>query len=234
MFVNSVNLMDFRNFASMHADFSKGVNIFTGNNANGKTNILESIYLCATTKSQKGSKDREMIAFGKEEAHIRMFITKGDIVHKVDMHLKNGNSKTVFIDGIQVNKTTGFFGLMYAVSFSPEDLLMIKNGPSLRRRFLDLELCQLDADISSPFFIMMVMRTLPVATLNPHITPVDCTSFGRSTDLAQTFSILHLIFVLLIYLDSLDNHQLSCFYFSLDIHLETSLYILHLHPLIRN
>lgn len=145
MIIKSIELSDFRNFETLKAEFSNGVNIFSGQNANGKTNILESIYLGSTTKSQKGSRDKDIIRFGRDEAHIRLYAEKADIVHKIDMHLRSGKAKQLYVDGMQIKKSTDYLGMIHVVSFSPEDLLMVKEGPALRRRFLDLELCQLDA-----------------------------------------------------------------------------------------
>ena len=124
--------------------FDNGINILYGENAQGKTNILEAIYLCGTTKSHRGSKDREIIRFNKDEAHIRINIEKNQISHRIDIHLKKNKAKGVAIDGIPIKRQGELFGMLNLVFFSPEDLNIIKNGPGERRRFLDLELCQLD------------------------------------------------------------------------------------------
>ena len=144
MIVKQIELHNFRNYESLNLTMSDQVNIFYGDNAQGKTNILESIYVCSTTKSHKGSKDRDMIRIGEEEGHIRMHLEKKGILHRIDMHLKKNKTKGVAIDGIPIRKSTELFGLMNVVFFSPEDLSMIKNGPGERRRFMDLELCQLN------------------------------------------------------------------------------------------
>lgn len=144
MIVKQVELHNFRNYESLNLSLSDQVNIFYGDNAQGKTNILESVYVCSTTKSHKGSKDRDMIKLGEEEGHIRMHIEKKGVPHRIDMHLKKNKTKGVAIDGIPIKKSTEIFGLMNVVFFSPEDLSMIKNGPGERRRFMDLELCQLN------------------------------------------------------------------------------------------
>ena len=99
--------------------------------------------MAATTKSHRGSKDREIIKIGEEESHIRLCIKKSDISHRIDMHLRKNKNKGVAIDGLPIRRTTELFGLLNVIFFSPEDLSIIKNGPSERRRFLDLELCQL-------------------------------------------------------------------------------------------
>ena len=77
MYIESVQLKNFRNYDSLELDLAQGTNIFYGNNAQGKTNILEALYLCGTTKSHKGSRDKDMIQFGKDESHIRMMVKRG-------------------------------------------------------------------------------------------------------------------------------------------------------------
>ena len=145
MIIKSLELADFRNYETLEINFDKGTNILYGDNAQGKTNILEAIYVSATTKSHKGSKDREIINFNKEEAHIRTYLEKEDVEYKVDMHLRKNKSKGIAIDGKKIKKAAELLGLLNIVFFSPEDLAIIKNGPSERRRFADMELCQLDS-----------------------------------------------------------------------------------------
>lgn len=144
MYIESIQLKDFRNYESLELKLDKGTNIFYGDNAQGKTNILEAVYLCGTSKSHKGSKDKEVIRFQKEEAHIRMIVKKEGVSYKIDMHLKKNRAKGVAINGLPIRKARELLGVVNLVFFSPEDLNIIKNGPSERRRFLDLELCQLD------------------------------------------------------------------------------------------
>ena len=144
MFVELIELNNYSNFDSVKVEFSPGVNIFFGDNALGKTNILESVYICGTTKSHKGSKDKDLIRFGKEESHIRMLIKKDGLSYKIDMHLRKNKAKGVAINGLPIKKARELFGIVNLVFFSPEDLNIIKNGPGERRRFMDLELCQLD------------------------------------------------------------------------------------------
>ena len=145
MIIKSLELANFRNYETLDIHFDKGTNILYGDNAQGKTNILEAIYVSATTKSHKGSKDKEIIHFDKEEAHIRTYLEKEDIEYKVDMHLRKNKSKGIAIDGKKIKKAADLMGLLNIVFFSPEDLAIIKNGPSERRRFADMELCQLDS-----------------------------------------------------------------------------------------
>ena len=144
MIIKSLELADFRNYETINISFDKGTNILYGDNAQGKTNILEAIYVSATTKSHKGSKDKEIVNFNKEEAHIRTYLEKEDVEYRVDMHLRKNKSKGIAIDGQKIKKAADLLGLLNVVFFSPEDLAIIKNGPSERRRFADMELCQLD------------------------------------------------------------------------------------------
>ncbi len=143
MYVESLNINNYRNYDELFITFDKNTNILYGDNAQGKTNILEAIYMSSTTKSHRGSKDREIIKIGEEESHIKLCFKKSDINHKIDVHLRKNKNKGVAIDGIPIRRTTELFGLLNVIFFSPEDLSIIKNGPSERRRFLDLELCQL-------------------------------------------------------------------------------------------
>ncbi len=145
MIIKSIELADYRNYDSLRMQFDRGTNILYGDNAQGKTNILEAIFVAATTKSHKGSKDSEIIQFGKEESHIRTYLEKEGIETRVDMHLRKSRSKGIAIDGQKIKKAADLLGLCNVVFFSPEDLGLIKNGPSERRRFVDMELCQLDS-----------------------------------------------------------------------------------------
>lgn len=144
MVIKSIELCDFRNYNTLSMNFHHSINILYGDNAQGKTNILEAAYLASTTKSHKGSKDKEIIKMDKNEAHIRLHIAKRNMDHTIDMHLKKNKSKGIAIDGLPIRKSSELIGLVNVVFFSPEDLSIIKNGPGDRRRFIDMELCQLD------------------------------------------------------------------------------------------
>lgn len=128
----------------MSLGFDKSTNIFYGDNAQGKTNILEAVYLSGTTKSHRGTKDKDMIQFGENESHIETIVEKNGIKYQIDMHLKKNSPKGIAINKIPIRKASELFGIINIVFFSPEDLNIIKNGPGERRRFIDLELSQLD------------------------------------------------------------------------------------------
>ena len=144
MVIEKLNLCNYRNYETLDLNVDSKTNILYGDNAQGKTNILEAIYICSTTKSHRGGKDKEVIKFGCDDAHIKIYINKKNKEYRIDIHLKKNKSKGIAINGIPIKKASELFGIFNVVFFSPEDLNIIKNGPSERRRFIDLELCQLD------------------------------------------------------------------------------------------
>ncbi len=118
MIIKSLELADFRNYETLNISFNEGTNILYGDNAQGKTNILEAIYVSSTTKSHKGSKDKEIINFNKEEAHIRTYLEKESVEYRVDMHLRKSKSKGIAIDGQKIKKAAQLLGLLMWFSFS--------------------------------------------------------------------------------------------------------------------
>lgn len=144
MWIESLECKNFRNYRNLSIEFDKGLNFLYGDNAQGKTNIIEAVYICSTSRSHKGSKDKELIFFGEDEAHIRLKLNKKGVSHKIDFHIRKNNTKGVAINGFPIKKASELFGLLNVVVFSPEDLFIVKNGPSERRRFIDRELCRVD------------------------------------------------------------------------------------------
>ncbi len=144
MIIESMELQHYRNYPALQISFDPGTNIFYGDNAQGKTNALEAVYVCCTTKSHRVSRDKDLIRFGQEEAHIKLQVKKDNVSYRIDMHLKKNKPKGIAVNGIPIRKASELFGIANVVFFSPEDLNIIKNGPSERRRFLDLELCQVN------------------------------------------------------------------------------------------
>ena len=152
MIVESLKLQNYRNYEYLNMNFDEKINIIYGDNAQGKTNILESMYVCATSKSHRGSKDREIIRFDNDESHIKVNVKKNDMNYRIDMHLKKNKPKGIAVNGIPIKRAVELFGILNIVFFSPEDLNIIKNGPGERRRFLDSELCQLNKIYLSDLF----------------------------------------------------------------------------------
>jgi DNA replication and repair protein RecF len=105
---------------------------------------MEALYLMGTTKSHRGSRDFEMLRFGSTEAHLRMKFEKQEVSHQIDMHLRKSKGKGIAVDSNVIRKSADVIGIANMVFFSPEDLNIVKNSPGERRRFMDMELCQLD------------------------------------------------------------------------------------------
>ena len=144
MIVKSLDISSYRNYDRMCLILHEGTNILYGDNAQGKTNILEALYLCSTTKSHRGSKDKEIIQFEKEESHLKMILNRKGVDYRIDMHLKKNKPKGIAINGVPIRKASELLGIAHVIFFSPEDLGIIKNGPADRRHFIDMELCQLN------------------------------------------------------------------------------------------
>ena len=144
MIIKSIDLQNFRNYELQNIEFDENTNILYGDNAQGKTNILEAVFVCGTGKSHKGSNDFEMINFNHEESHLKAIICKKDIDYRIDMHIKKNKNKGIAVNGVPIKRSTELYGIVNIIFFSPEDLNIIKRGPSGRRKFMDMELCQLD------------------------------------------------------------------------------------------
>lgn len=141
MYIKEIQLHNFRNYKSLAAQFDKNVNIFLGQNAQGKTNLLESIYISSMGKSFRTSKDRELIRFGEDFFRIKVEAFKDeDLV--VEIAVNREGKKGIKIDGVKARKQSQLLENIYIVVFSPEDLKIVKEEPEKRRKFIDRELCQ--------------------------------------------------------------------------------------------
>ena len=146
MIIKYLELSDFRNYDELHIDFSNKTNILFGDNAQGKTNILESVFILGTTKSHKGSKDSEIVRFDKDYGIIRALFEKEGVDYKIGIQLRRDKRKIISINNNLVKKAADLLGIVNVVLFSPEDLSIIKSGPDKRRRFIDITLCQIDKE----------------------------------------------------------------------------------------
>ena len=117
MYVEKIEVKNFRNYDAMTLALDQGTNIFYGNNAQGKTNILEAVYLCGTTKSHRGSRDKDMIRFGEDESHIRMIVRKQDVTYRIDMHLKKNRAQGIAVNEVPIKKASELFGIVNSVCF---------------------------------------------------------------------------------------------------------------------
>jgi len=144
MIIKNLTLSHFRNYKELSVDFNEQLNIIYGNNAQGKTNILESIYVCATSKSHRTNVFKEMINMDDQEAHIQVSIKKDESDYAIDVHLKSMGKKQFAINKLPIKKMDELLEVLHVIMFSPEDLSLIKRGPKERRRFIDIELSQLN------------------------------------------------------------------------------------------
>ena len=173
MYIKTLKLKNYRNYEDIEINFDQNINIIYGNNAVGKTNLLESIYLCSTSKSHKNTKENDIINFDKDSSHIKLIFIRGENLDKsadddilsshvgasiaspsvrasstspqiIDIQLNRDLKKGVAKNGIKVEKLSEFLGFFNVIMFAPEDLNIIKDGPIVRRKFIDIELSQID------------------------------------------------------------------------------------------
>lgn len=145
MYIQRLDLQNFRNYARQSLCPDRGLTILTGANAQGKTNILEALHLCCLGRSHRTAHDKEMIRWGCERAKVAVAVKQQDGTHEIEVILSEEarKKKTVKIGGSQVSRIGELMGQMGGVFFVPEDLLIVKEGPVQRRQFLDRVLSQL-------------------------------------------------------------------------------------------
>lgn len=142
MYIKSIELRNFRNYEELSLDFDKNLNIIVGNNAQGKTNLIEGIYLSSLGRSFRTSRDRDMIRFGSDHAGVKVEAQKEYVSTRVEINIgKKG--KYIRKDGTKIRRTSELVSNIIIVVFSPEDLKIVKEEPEVRRRFIDRELSQL-------------------------------------------------------------------------------------------
>lgn len=143
MILKSINLSRYRNYRDASIAFSEGINIISGNNAQGKTNLLEAVFFLSCVKSFRAKKEKDLIQFGEVSAGIEALIHSYGRDIEVEMLLSSNKKRGIKVNGIDYKKLTEYVGLVQSVLFSPDDLNMIKDGPSLRRRFIDIAILQI-------------------------------------------------------------------------------------------
>ena len=143
MRITSIQLTDFRNYARAELRPCEGVTVLYGNNAQGKTALLESVVLSCTGRSHRTARDRELIRWEQETGRVLVRAERRDGSHEVEMLLSQQKRKTVKVNGRVLQRTGELMGHVSGVLFSPEDLRMVKDGPAERRRFIDMELSQI-------------------------------------------------------------------------------------------
>ncbi|MTI49784.1 DNA replication/repair protein RecF [Sporosalibacterium faouarense] len=143
MYVDSIKLINFRNYKNLDIKLNSRLNLFIGNNAQGKTNLLESIYICSTGKSYRTSIDKELINLSRDKAYIGIDVINEEFDKKLEIKFERNKGKTARINKVEVDKISDLYGAFNVVIFSPEDLKLVKEGPNQRRMFLDNEISQI-------------------------------------------------------------------------------------------
>ncbi len=141
MHIKEINLKNFRNYEDLHLEFNENVNFIIGNNAQGKTNLLEGIFMSSIGKSFRTSKDHDMIGFNKDFCKIKVIAEKEYSPVDVEITIKKDQGKFIKVDGVNIQRTSDLLENIYIVIFSPEDLKIVKDEPEKRRKFIDRELC---------------------------------------------------------------------------------------------
>ena len=141
MYIEKIKLQNFRNYKQLELNLNKNINIIYGNNAQGKTNILESIFLCSFGKSFRTTKEKEMIKFNETNLIVEVFYQKKDRDGKIKIEI--GDKKQIYLNGIKIKKLSELLGNVNIVIFTPDDINILKDGPAGRRRFLDMMIGQL-------------------------------------------------------------------------------------------
>ena len=141
MYIEKIKLQNFRNYKQLELNLNKNINIIYGNNAQGKTNILESIFLCSFGKSFRTTKEKEMIKFDETNLVVEVFYQKKERDGKIKIEI--GDKKQIYLNGIKIKKLSELLGNVNIVIFTPEDINILKDGPAGRRRFLDMMIGQL-------------------------------------------------------------------------------------------
>lgn len=144
MFIKRLQMLNYRNYNVLDISLGPHVNVFMGDNAQGKTNILEGIYYCAFARSHRTSKDRELINWNSNNALLSITVGRERLDKRIDISILKDGKKAIQVNKIKIKKIEELFGNFNVVMFSPEDLKIIKDSPGVRRKFIDMELCQLN------------------------------------------------------------------------------------------
>lgn len=143
MELKSLKLTNYRNYADLALDFSEGINVFLGENAQGKTNLLESIYVLALARSHRTSSDKDLIRWQEKEATISGRVKKNISETPLSLHFSN-KGKRARVNHLEQSKLSQYIGQLNVILFAPEDLELVKGAPSIRRRFIDMEFGQMN------------------------------------------------------------------------------------------
>ena len=152
MYIQSVNLQNFRNYKNCEVFLSQKLNVFKGNNAQGKTNFLESIYFSSIGKSPKTNKEKDLVLWGESRAKIKIRLKKKYFEEDIETFINANDKKSIKINGLSIRKIGDLIGEMPVVYFAPDEIGLVKDGPSDRRRFMDIDISQLNKN----YFYLLV------------------------------------------------------------------------------
>lgn len=143
MYLKEMQLVNFRNYERAYIKFDRNKNLFLGENAKGKTNLVEAAYLCAFSRSFRTNNSTEFVRFGEDFAIIRIKAISQEIERVIDFTVLNNGKKMIKIDGKPIKRTADLLNNLVVIVFSPDDMGIIKDSPDKRRLFIDKELCQI-------------------------------------------------------------------------------------------
>ena len=144
MYLENISLHNFRNYPDLEAEFIPGVNVLLGANAQGKTNLLESIYVLALTRSHRTSNDRDLISWGADSARLATRVHKRMSSIPLELELSS-KGKQAKVNHLEQSKLSQYIGQLNVILFAPEDLSLVKGSPAVRRRFIDMEFGQMSS-----------------------------------------------------------------------------------------
>lgn len=176
MYIKNIELKNFRNYEYLFLSFDEKINFIIGNNAQGKTNLIESIFISSMGKSFRTSKDNEMISFDKDFCKIKTVAQKEFSDTEVEIILKKDSGKFIKVDGINAARTSDLLDNIYIVIFSPEDLKIVKDEPEKRRKFIDRELSiikPLYYDALSNYKKVLIQRNIYLKQKNIDFSVLD-------------------------------------------------------------
>ena len=156
MWINNIKLNNFRNYDKKEIKLHENINVFFGENAQGKTNIIESIFLCSIGKSFRTNKEKELIKFNEEKAFVEINYKKRDREGKLKIEI--GDKKNIYLNGIKLKKLSELLGNINIVIFTPDDINILKGGPQNRRKFLDIMISQLRPNYM--YILNLYLKTL--------------------------------------------------------------------------
>lgn len=153
MYISKIILENFRNYDKLELNIAEGLNIFIGNNAQGKTNVIESIYVSSIGKSFRTNIDREMIKMNELNSKIKIEYFKNDKVNMIDIIFEQEKTKQVKLNGIKLDKLSQVVGNVQTVLFSPDELQVLKQLPGVRRKFFDISISQ-----TKPMYLYYILE----------------------------------------------------------------------------